>query len=83
MTQSFLASLWHSSNPKPEISTTYTLTYADRLRIWMPGDGKFALGPHTDDGCLERWEDPEYSKVYQRILDGDWDSTIQWMHDSV
>ena len=39
----------------------------------MPGDSKFALGPHTDGGCLERWEDPEYSKVYQRILDGDWE----------
>jgi hypothetical protein len=72
-TQQFLASLWHSSDPKAEISTAYPLTYADRLRIRQPGDGKFALGPHTDGGSLERWEDPEYSKVYQRILDGEWE----------
>ena len=72
-TQQFLASLWHSSDPKSELSTTYPLTYADRLRIRRPGDAKFALGPHTDGGSLERWEDPEYSKVYQSILDGEWE----------
>ena len=72
-TQKFLASLWHSSDSKSEISTTYPLTYADRLRIRRPGDSKFALGPHTDGGSLERWEDPEYAKVYQRILDGEWE----------
>lgn len=72
-TQKFLASLWHSSDPASEISTTHPLTYADRLRIRRPGDAKFALGPHTDGGSLERWEDPEYSKVYQAILDGEWE----------
>lgn len=73
-TQSFLTTLWHSSDPTSEISTTYPLTYADRLRIRQPGDAKFALGPHTDGGSLERWEDPTYSKVYQKILDGQWES---------
>lgn len=71
--QSFLATLWHSSDPASEISTTYPLAYADRLRIRQPGDAKFALGPHTDGGSLERWEDPTYSKVYQKILDGKWE----------
>ncbi|KAK5082636.1 hypothetical protein LTR05_006516 [Lithohypha guttulata] len=72
-TQSFLTTLWHSSDPKSEISTTYPLSYADRLRIRQPGDAKFALGPHTDGGSVERWEDPTYSKVYQKILDGQWE----------
>ncbi|KIW10317.1 hypothetical protein PV08_11279 [Exophiala spinifera] len=72
--QSFLASFWHSSDPKSEISTTYPLTYADRFRIRQPGDAKFALGPHTDGGSLERWEDPEYSRVYQAILNGSWEA---------
>ncbi|RVX68092.1 hypothetical protein B0A52_08231 [Exophiala mesophila] len=72
-TQSFLASFWHSSDAKSEISTTYPLSYADRFRIRRPGDAKFALGPHTDGGSLERWEDPEYSHVYQPILQGEWD----------
>ncbi|KAK4934664.1 hypothetical protein LTR10_024128 [Elasticomyces elasticus] len=71
--QSFLASLWHSSDPSSEISTTYPLTYADRFRIRRPGDAKFALGPHTDGGSVERWEDPEYSRVYQAILRGQWE----------
>lgn len=71
--QSFLTSLWHSSNPDSEISTTYPLAYADRLRIRQPGDAKFALGPHTDGGSVERWEDPTYSKVYQQILKGQWE----------
>ncbi|EXJ80326.1 hypothetical protein A1O1_08470 [Capronia coronata CBS 617.96] len=72
-TQSFLASIWHSSDPTSEISTTYPLTYADRFRIRHPGDAKFALGPHTDGGSVERWEDPEYSRVYRAILEGRWE----------
>ncbi|OAP57023.1 hypothetical protein AYL99_09135 [Fonsecaea erecta] len=71
--QAFLASFWHSSDPSSEISTTYPLTYADRFRIRQPGDAKFSLGPHTDGGSLERWEDPEYARVYQAILKGQWE----------
>ena len=71
--QSFLASFWRSSDPSSEISTTYPLAYADRFRIRQPGDAKFALGCHTDGGSLERWEDPEYSRVYQDILKGQWE----------
>lgn len=72
-TRLLLQSLWHSSSPDALISTTHPLTYADRLRIRRPGDAKFALGPHTDGGSLERWEDPEYSSVYQSILKGNWE----------
>lgn len=72
-TQSFLSSLWYSSDSTSEISTTYPLTYADRFRIRRPGDAKFALGPHTDGGSVERWEDPEYSRVYTKILEGKWE----------
>ncbi|WEW56004.1 hypothetical protein PRK78_001439 [Emydomyces testavorans] len=72
-TQRFLQSLWHSSDPSTPFSSTYSLAYADRLRIRNPGDEKFTLGPHADGGSLERWEDPEYSKVYRRILEGSWE----------
>ncbi|PSN61763.1 DUF1479 domain protein [Corynespora cassiicola Philippines] len=71
--QSFLTKLWHSSDPSSQISTTYPLTYADRFRIRNPGDAKFALGPHTDGGSLERWEDPEYRRCYEKILEGKWE----------
>lgn len=73
ITQKFLASLWHSSDSASKISTTHPLTYADRLRIRQPGDGKFALGPHSDGGSLERWEDKEYSRCFDRILSGEWE----------
>ncbi|EGE81559.1 DUF1479 domain-containing protein [Blastomyces dermatitidis ATCC 18188] len=72
-TQRFLQGIWHSSDPQTQLSRTYPLSYADRFRIRDPGDAKFALGPHADGGSLERWEDPEYSKVYRKILDGSWE----------
>lgn len=72
-TQRFLQTLWHSSDPNSKISTTHPLTYADRFRIRKPGDAKFSLGPHSDGGSLEKWEDGEYSKVYRAILAGDWE----------
>lgn len=71
--QRFLQRLWHSSDPNTEISTRNPLSYADRLRIRNPGDAKFTLGPHIDGGSLERWEDPEYSQVYTKILEGKWE----------
>lgn len=72
-TQKFLQSLWHSSDPGTQVSHSYPLSYADRLRIRPPGDAKFTLGPHIDGGSVERWEDPEYSSVYRKILEGNWE----------
>jgi len=77
-TQRFLQRLWHSSDPDTQLSTAYPLTYADRLRIRLPGDAKFTLGPHMDGGSLERWEDPEYSRVYTKILEGRWEEYDPW-----
>jgi hypothetical protein len=36
----------------------------------MPGDTSFTLGPHIDGGSIERWEDPLFRKVWDRILQG-------------
>ncbi|EEP78914.1 conserved hypothetical protein [Uncinocarpus reesii 1704] len=72
-TQRFLQGIWHSSDPSTPVSMRYPLAYADRFRIREPGDSKFSLGPHADGGSLERWEDPEYSKVYSKILEGSWE----------
>ncbi|KAI9375756.1 hypothetical protein BJX61DRAFT_531345 [Aspergillus egyptiacus] len=77
-TQRFLQRLWHSSDPNTRISTRNPLSYADRLRIRQPGDSKFTLGPHIDGGSLERWEDPEYSRVYAKILQGKWEEYDPW-----
>ncbi|KAA8647030.1 hypothetical protein EYZ11_005277 [Aspergillus tanneri] len=77
-TQTFLQRLWHSSDYRTPISIRNPLTYADRLRIREPGDAKFTLGPHVDGGSLERWEDPEYSRVYTKILEGKWEEYDPW-----
>lgn len=58
--------------PSAEVSLT-PISYADRLRVRHPGDAKFALGPHMDGGSVERWEDPAYRAVYERILEGRWE----------
>jgi hypothetical protein len=70
--QRWLQSLWHAPE-KTVLGTQHTLSYADRLRIRRPGDAGFALGPHVDGGSLERWEDPEYRRVYERVFEGRWE----------
>ncbi|KAK9390235.1 hypothetical protein V1515DRAFT_612757 [Lipomyces mesembrius] len=75
LAQKELMSLWHSSDSGVQLSTRHPLVYADRLRIRLPGDSQFTLGPHIDGGSIERWEDPEYAKVYHQIMKGDgWES---------
>ena len=49
-------------------------TYADRLRRRQPGDRTLGLSPHMDAGTVERWIDPGYQKVYERVFAGDWRS---------
>lgn len=75
--QRALLKLFHHPLSAP-VSLLTPLTYADRLRIRHPGDAKFALGPHIDGGSVERWEDPMYQKVYERILTGNWEEFDAW-----
>ncbi|PPR06769.1 LOW QUALITY PROTEIN: hypothetical protein CVT26_003920, partial [Gymnopilus dilepis] len=69
-THKFLLSLWHTSESSGETkaSLAHPLSYFDRLRIRLPGDTKFTLGPHVDGGGLERWEDVGLRGVFGRIL---------------
>lgn len=66
---------WHSKDPNALISSSHPMIYADRLRMRMPGDAKFALGPHVDGGSCERWEPDGYGKgnVYDAIWKGKWE----------
>ncbi|KAI9703484.1 MAG: hypothetical protein M1820_005788 [Bogoriella megaspora] len=79
-TQKFLMSFWHSKDPHALVSVKHPTTYADRLRMRMPGDSKFALGPHIDGGGPERWEPEGYGrgKVYDRIFQGEWERYDPW-----
>lgn len=48
------------------------LAYADRVRRREPGDTSLEISPHMDAGTIERWIDPGYQKVYERVFAGDW-----------
>jgi hypothetical protein len=68
-TRAFLDRLWKYEgvfNPDRQCA------YADRVRRRQPGDKTLGLSPHMDAGTVERWIDPGYQKVYERIFAGDW-----------
>ena len=79
--QRFLMGHWHSRNDRGAlVSTRHPLAYADRLRIRLPGDEGFALGPHVDGGSCERWEEEGYGRggVYDAIFQGRWEEYDPW-----
>jgi hypothetical protein len=79
-TQRFLMSYFHSTDPRALISTKHLISYADRLRMRLPGDAKFALGPHVDGGSVERWDERGYGLggVYNHIWEGQWEKFDPW-----
>jgi hypothetical protein len=78
--QRFLMEFWHSKDPNALVSSSHPTMYADRLRMRLPGDAKFALGPHVDGGSCERWEEEGYGrgKVYDKIWKGQWEECDPW-----
>ena len=78
--QSFLMSYWHAKNPHTPISTRHPVSYADRLRMRLPGDARFALGPHVDGGSVERWDERGYGRgrVYDSVWQGRWEDFDPW-----
>jgi hypothetical protein len=67
---------------KVDLATVYT--YGERLHIKPPTRGQppnlqtFSLGVHIDGGSIERFEDPNYRKLYASIFSGDWESYDPW-----
>ena len=82
--QRFLMEFWHSKDPSALISSSHPTMYADRLRMRLPGDAKFALGPHVDGGSCERWEEGGYGRggVYDAIWQGRWEDYDPWESSS-
>jgi hypothetical protein len=78
--QRFLMEFWHSKDPNALVSSSHPMMYADRLRMRLPGDARFALGPHVDGGSCERWEEDGYGrgKVYDAIWQGKWEEYDPW-----
>ncbi|KAL5119724.1 hypothetical protein ACEQ8H_002330 [Pleosporales sp. CAS-2024a] len=79
-THRFLMSYWHSLDPHAPLSTQHPISYADRLRMRLPGDAKFVIGPHVDGGSVERWSEQGYGlgKVYDCIWKGKWEDYDPW-----
>ncbi|HEY1719738.1 MAG TPA: YbiU family protein [Magnetospirillaceae bacterium] len=69
-TRSFLDRLWTGYDGvfNPDLQ----LSYADRVRRREPGDTTLAIAPHMDAGTVERWIDPGYQRVYERVFAGAW-----------
>jgi hypothetical protein len=82
--QRFLMEFWQSKDPNALVSGSHPTIYADRLRMRLPGDARFALGPHVDGGSCERWEPNGYGKgrVYDEIWKGNWESYDPWESSS-
>ncbi|RDW72988.1 DUF1479-domain-containing protein [Coleophoma cylindrospora] len=82
--QRFLMGFWHSDDKNAMISTEHPLAYADRVRIRMPGDAGFALGPHVDGGSAERWEPNGYGLggPYNKVFEGAWEGFDPWESSS-
>jgi hypothetical protein len=71
-TRSFLDRLW--TNYEGVFDPDLQCTYADRVRRRQPGDKTLGLSPHMDAGTVERWIDPGYQRVYEKVFAGDWRS---------
>jgi Protein of unknown function (DUF1479) len=69
-TRAFLDRLW--SNYEGIFNPDLQCTYADRVRRRQPGDKTLGLSPHMDAGTVERWIDPGYQSVYEKVFAGDW-----------
>jgi hypothetical protein len=69
-TRAFLDRLW--TNYEGVFNPDLQCTYADRVRRRQPGDKTLGLSPHMDAGTVERWIDPGYQRVYERVFAGDW-----------
>ena len=69
-TRAFLDRLW--VNYEGIFNPDLQCTYADRVRRRQPGDKTLGLSPHMDAGTVERWIDPGYQSVYEKVFAGDW-----------
>ncbi|HVZ13464.1 MAG TPA: YbiU family protein [Bauldia sp.] len=69
-TRAFLDRLW--VNWEGIFNPDLQCTYADRVRRRQPGDKTLGLSPHMDAGTVERWIDPGYQSVYEKVFAGDW-----------
>jgi hypothetical protein len=90
----FALSFWHGKQERETedqqtigglpIAAALPVAYCDRLRMRLPGDTSFALGPHVDGGSIERWEKDGYGRgdygkgTYAKVWAGDWESHDPW-----
>lgn len=69
---SMMANEFHVEDGEALIDLDSQIVYGDRIRIREPGKSA-TLPLHLDSSSIERWEDVQYSKVYQDIFSGNWE----------
>ena len=77
-TQKALLALWRTDadgdgGGAGDVDLSRPLSYIDRLRVRVPGN-MTRLPPHVDSGSLVRWTDDLYSKCFERVFAGQWQS---------
>ena len=71
--RTFLNSLWiYQNNGRLHFHPDRECTYADRVRMRMPGDTSLGLSPHVDGGSVERWLGGNYQQVYSSLFGSNW-----------
>jgi Gig2-like len=70
----FLNRLWrYRSDKKMFFDPDRDYAYADRMRVREAHDTSLSLGPHIDNGSIERWQDVGHQLVYRDIFNGEWE----------
>ncbi|KAK6460673.1 hypothetical protein DFJ63DRAFT_237798 [Scheffersomyces coipomensis] len=67
-----MSKLFYVNDKSLPIDLDSQVVYGDRIRIREPGKNA-TLPLHLDSSSIERWEDNNYSKVYQEIFEGCWE----------
>jgi len=77
--QSFLNRLWKfDSDGITWFDPDRNTLYPDRVRRRPPGTTSKGLGAHTDSGALERWLNPAYQKVFEKVYSGEFADFDPW-----
>jgi len=78
--QRFVMSIWKSRDPTARVTTSFPITYADRMSVRRPNHDQAHIGAHVDGGSVERWEPDGYGRAgtYNEIFQGRWEQYDPW-----
>ncbi|EAQ93462.1 hypothetical protein CHGG_01697 [Chaetomium globosum CBS 148.51] len=78
--QKFAMSVWQSKDKNARVTTSFPISYADRM-VLRKGDGlEDGFCARVDGGSVERWEPDGYGRAgtYKDIFQGRWEDYDPW-----